>query len=424
MRLMPASSVGTQIVNLSVDPNNGGARTGEIQVCGATLRVEQAGLRPGRNVVVLFTGFRNWPSREYPQEVPTTDSRSSYGMGDFSTGMPQLAWNIVNNPKLPGVLARAFTFADSDDLNAVPPPEGYFWPPQRRSVHVQAREWLEQIGLTQADRLYVVGHSYGGNRAYLFARDHAIRPAGLFLIDPINYDECSLQDATGVDNPLATLYSLFTRTIFRRLIYKVTATGAACALPAERPGIGLPTWVYRQEKPPFRGFRVQGAVDRLTLFEHTVIDGREEIHQAVMNMILPGSGDGTVDLRLGYGTERFQLRTPVLGVRTFAFTFSLTNNGRILALDVDAKATFTAVDSAGRSLEKVACVLESPPLHSSRVAENLEYGQSAFGIAMVCPITAQSTLPQTTASAVIEFEATASNTSTKFKGTAKYHREY
>ncbi len=153
-----------------------------------------------RVVVFLFTGFNNSPSPRPDDGVTYPDVCPA----DYCPGMAQLAMDLRNNPQLrEGVVARTFTYYDVSDwvarLDLAP------LLPASDAPHVIANAWLSDLiagdfKLGPDDRTVIVGHSYGGNRARLFAEQLPSlgRVADLLVtVDPIDWNSCSLQNPTG-----------------------------------------------------------------------------------------------------------------------------------------------------------------------------------------------------------------------------------
>jgi hypothetical protein len=168
-----------------------------------------------RILVALFTGFSDRPTINvgddgvtYPDQCPVQGC----------PGMAALASELRADPTLaPGIYAKTFTFYDERDylLNPVlgslslncfaqtaltTPIDPACRPPLAGS-HQIAQAWIGAIAPTPDDRIVILGHSYGGNRARLFAQqllDAGYEVDGLVTADPIDWSVCGLFNAIGV----------------------------------------------------------------------------------------------------------------------------------------------------------------------------------------------------------------------------------
>jgi hypothetical protein len=155
--------------------------------------------------VAAFTGFDNRPPNDpviYPQACPAA-----------CPGMVKIVESMQLNPTLAaGTNGRAFTYYDSSQLKKYPivstrpckeqiafpglNPECV--PPQNDTVHQEALDWIvAEVKPSIDDRLFIIGHSYGGNRARLFADELVKRGYSvdaLLTADPINWKKCSILD--------------------------------------------------------------------------------------------------------------------------------------------------------------------------------------------------------------------------------------
>jgi hypothetical protein len=162
-----------------------------------------------RMIVVLFTGYSDHPT-PFPDDGVTYPDVCPPGN---CPGMAQLATKLRNNSYLrDGILARAFTFYDvADWLDALNAqcvltnelPVGFCaWQhaPSNDATHQVAAAWLAQVNPGRDDRIVVIGHSYGGNRARLFAEQlpSVGRSADLLAtVDPIDWNLCSIAQLGG-----------------------------------------------------------------------------------------------------------------------------------------------------------------------------------------------------------------------------------
>jgi pimeloyl-ACP methyl ester carboxylesterase len=144
-----------------------------------------------RVLVVLFTGYGQTPqdgSSAYPLVVDPALAQV--------TGMLALADSIRNDSDIKqAVKAKVFTFYSkgydpSGSATLVP---GGLHP----ELHKEAEDWLlTEQNATSDDHVVVMGYSYGGNRARLFAQQLASKGFtvdGLTTVDPIDWSVCSFE---------------------------------------------------------------------------------------------------------------------------------------------------------------------------------------------------------------------------------------
>ena len=157
-----------------------------------------------RMIVVLFTGFLDHPTPIPDDGVTYPDSCP----GGDCPGMAQLAIELRSNSYLQeGVLAKTFTYYDVADwlkwltgsclLPLPPATTNCAWNhvPSSDTTHQVAAAWLSQVAPGPDDRIVVIGHSYGGNRARLFAEQLPAlgRSADILVtVDPIDWNLCSI----------------------------------------------------------------------------------------------------------------------------------------------------------------------------------------------------------------------------------------
>jgi hypothetical protein len=145
-----------------------------------------------RKFLVTFTGWSNMP--------PVCNYRTGFPAGECwqypkgyqhdGNGMTTLLNNLefLNA----GVISGAFAFYSGANGNPL-------LAPSDESPHVEALNWLNSFGFNFQDRIVIAGHSYGGNRARLFARQ--VHDAygnvidALVLADPIDWLSCQTLDA-------------------------------------------------------------------------------------------------------------------------------------------------------------------------------------------------------------------------------------
>lgn len=143
---------------------------------------------PGaRTFVVTFTGRGGIP--------PTCNSTGEcwrYPVGHLanSYGMTTVVRDIMRLPTAGPILTQAFTFYSGTNGSA-------FEEPRNEADHGEAEAWLRSNDFNGSglDRLVIAGHSYGGNRARLFAAQvyrnfNGVRTESLILVDPIDWTSC------------------------------------------------------------------------------------------------------------------------------------------------------------------------------------------------------------------------------------------
>ncbi|MFN0167416.1 MAG: fibronectin type III domain-containing protein [Bryobacteraceae bacterium] len=163
-----------------------------------------------RIVVVLFTGWNNRPT---PGTTPDGVTYPDECAPDNCPGVNQLAVRLRANATLQqGIVAETFTFYDLGQYQAHPPsgnPGSCLLHPTNAEClapasdgtdapHQVANNWIKNVARPGPDdRIVVVGHSYGGNRARLFAEQLPLIGYAtdlLVTIDPIDWYTCSLQE--------------------------------------------------------------------------------------------------------------------------------------------------------------------------------------------------------------------------------------
>lgn len=167
-----------------------------------------------RVLVVSFTGFGNAPVNFDAGICNTTGNFArcdTYPVVEWASpdrGATDILATLrgMNFP-IGSLQTNAFTFFSSGpatrQLNGGPKTA-----PTDETIHVEAGDWLRGLktaGLVGIeDRVIIMGHSYGGNRARLFAEQAAIilgRPVDLLAaIDPVDWTACRPSTAGFVDS--------------------------------------------------------------------------------------------------------------------------------------------------------------------------------------------------------------------------------
>jgi hypothetical protein len=145
-----------------------------------------------RLFLVGFTGFNSAPS---PSNCPLNHgSGVQYGQAQMSQpgmGIGTAVLSALNNVQLKqATQGTVFTFYDTGNGDACTAPID-------ESSHTTAGNWLQQQEPSPDDWIVVVGHSYGGSRAQLFANQvqtQLLRPVDLLVtIDPIRWTLCNIE---------------------------------------------------------------------------------------------------------------------------------------------------------------------------------------------------------------------------------------
>jgi pimeloyl-ACP methyl ester carboxylesterase len=147
-----------------------------------------------RIIVVLFTGLGAHPSNNsviYPDD-DCPSGTNLFGWPNCA-GMVSLATSLrTDTPLKDGILARTFTYYSLVDYANHSDPWDY--PPSDSSIHAVADNWIRnEVKATSDDQIVVIGHSYGGNRARLFASQLSsagVSASLLVPVDPISWDAC------------------------------------------------------------------------------------------------------------------------------------------------------------------------------------------------------------------------------------------
>ncbi len=224
--------------------------------------------------LVAFTGFDNAPQASSCTTPPLNrGSGVEYPLTHLvdGQGMTTLLQNIAGFSELSFIRAHAFTFYSGQNGNACTPPSN-------RKDHTEAAAWLQNQSFGSGDRLIIVGHSYGGFRAWLFAEQVAQMPThgsveALILVDPIDWEICS--DLVGYMQPQGPCQQ------------EKIKLGVPTGVPSDR------VFVYRQNKESsrLRGFTIVGTDpwrDVVLWIEHSDIDDWSSVQRGVLNLLKPG----------------------------------------------------------------------------------------------------------------------------------------
>jgi len=164
-----------------------------------------------RLLVVAFTGFDNAPNPSncfvFNQDP---GSLIEYTIPQTGAGMTELLPEIQGVPGVPalkpGITGAAFTFYGTDgnqhqNGNACAAPVG------SKIDHFEAEDWLAKKNPTIWDKIVVIGHSYGGNRARLFVEqlknNRTWLVDQLITVDAINWAQCDLYSVISSADPFS-----------------------------------------------------------------------------------------------------------------------------------------------------------------------------------------------------------------------------
>ncbi len=224
-----------------------------------------------RSFLISFTGFGDSPCilsafpgcSEYPSAPP-----------ENGRGMTTLINNVEGLPELATLLKRAFTFFTHGHGSAN-------LPPNDESPHAEAEAWLRAQNLRAQDKLMIVGHSYGGNRARLFAAQIygalGRRTDTLVLVDPIDWIKCG-----------GTAFSLARFTIGLINVGPCDQQSDSFPIP-----VGVDNAVvYRQAVDvgldrALAGYTLASATSLNLTHPHMEIDDAETVHREIINRLMP-----------------------------------------------------------------------------------------------------------------------------------------
>ncbi len=169
-----------------------------------------------RLLVVAFTGFDTAPNpsncfglgplHTSGSGVTYTTPQTKAGVTEIVPEIDGLVPGILPVPALePGITGAAFTFYGNDEsgiLNgdACTAPGG-------NPDHIDAENWLAAQNPTAFDKIAIIGHSYGGNRARLFVEQLRKRKGWiadlLVTVDAIEWSRCNIPNVISANNPLS-----------------------------------------------------------------------------------------------------------------------------------------------------------------------------------------------------------------------------
>jgi hypothetical protein len=237
-----------------------------------------------RTFLITFTGFGNSPPSVAGDAVPVT-----YPQGFLQTSLGMV--NLVTSARLvlPTVISKAFTFYASSNirplgLTPISPPTEPF------ESHAEAYQWLiEEMSFSPSvDHLFLAGHSYGGNRARLFAeelyRKNGVIPDQLVLVDPVDWTRCGYptvldkrSDYSGCDQSSDAYLMTLDVPMPYRDAYVV------------RQHTTLPSGYRLGNYPDFLFDKSQLDATHNTLDHHVTIDDDERIQGRIINGIQSGA---------------------------------------------------------------------------------------------------------------------------------------
>lgn len=243
-----------------------------------------------RLILLSFTGFGSAPT------PPTPPFCLPWILGDPLAGVgsgimyPQVTWNtpgngmttllyeIKQNPALaPGAHLAGFTFYSTDGNGHQ---LGHACSAGSDATHFEAEQWYESQKPTDDDIVAVVGHSYGGNRARLFATtlQYGRVPDFLATVDPIDWDICNLADAV-----LDLIDWQFTipQCDQRLMQYIGNASNVLSFHQVKGQPLGSPKPILG-----LSGYRIYGLPSTLEPDYHDAIDDDPAVHTAITNSLL------------------------------------------------------------------------------------------------------------------------------------------
>jgi pimeloyl-ACP methyl ester carboxylesterase len=163
-----------------------------------------------RLILVSFTGWGNAPYSvvggngcvinncpgfgvAYPDNLLSCSGRGMTNITLEARGQAAPSPSLSTSVLAPGLASSAFTFYDNfNELSPCSAPAG-------QPDHATAEAWVRSLNPTSDDLIAVTGHSYGGNRARLFAeqlrinkvRDNArFATDALIMVDPVDWTTC------------------------------------------------------------------------------------------------------------------------------------------------------------------------------------------------------------------------------------------
>jgi pimeloyl-ACP methyl ester carboxylesterase len=238
-----------------------------------------------RLIVALFSGFLNLPNSENGMTTLLDEIKNDSGV----------RWNT-------DVFAAVFTY-DNQRRNgesdpACQPQFGAAGPGGLGAPHKCALQWLSRLQPQVQDKIVLIGHSYGGNRARLMSYDIAswnpnLKIAGLVTIDAIDWDRCMPKNAEGLNDLDATCQNECQNAcnqscleldcspiVINRISY--TQTQGVFFTPG-----GLSIF-----SPCLQGYRLSNANKFRRLADrHNAIDDNQSVHQEIRQFLasLPAS---------------------------------------------------------------------------------------------------------------------------------------
>lgn len=311
------SSMGAAVVGRYGYVLGGGDTLFGTHLTNAVRFAELAPAEP-RSFLISFTGFGNSPCifsafpgcSEYPSAPP-----------ENGRGMTTLINNVEGLPELATLSKRAFTFFTQGHGSAN-------LPPNDESPHAEAEAWLRGQNLRAQDKLMIVGHSYGGNRARLFAAQIygalGRRTDTLVLVDPIDWIKCG-----------GTAFALARFTIGLLNVGPCDQQSDSFPIP-----VGVDNAVvYRQAVDvgfdrALAGYTLASATSLNLTHPHMEIDDAETVHREIINRLMPNLlARPAVRLRVK-STLVTAERVDGLAVG-FRVTVTVENTGKLIASNVN-----------------------------------------------------------------------------------------
>lgn len=333
-----------------------------------------------KSILLTFTGFLNAPGDCGQASEESSIYPPECGPGD--KGMINAIENLKANLDGTGraVEAQAFTFYTTGD-------GGDKWIEPKVTIdHSEAWNWLAQK-YEAGDKVHIAGHSYGGNRARLFARalveKHGIIPASIVTIDPIDWDACrwtrlNIQDEHALSRAFGNfglLVAFLNSVDSPQLILTSTPTLAGCqqnmASHYFLPEVISSRIAFAQDKDfILKGYIPANATSQITMVpkpsftlagNHLRLDTTDRVQTAILNEVLGSDAAafvGVADLRIVAESIRYGTSSYTPGASWARLSFSATNIGNLYAANIrDGVAVLRRSD--GKEVGRIECRQET-----------------------------------------------------------------
>jgi probable HAF family extracellular repeat protein len=294
-----------------------------------------------RLILVSFTGWNNAPSSSSCLPPPfDSPFNSILGSGitypepswrSSSAGMISLLYDIQQTPGLgPGANMAGFTFYSTDGKgNQL----GNACTPGSDTGHTEAMNWFRAQNVTPDDLVAVVGHSYGGNRAWLFA-DSDLALAGfhadyLATVDPIDWDKCDPTTAIAafIASAIPSVLNLCDQSSSQN-VHPDSATFADSfrQLNGIQSLLGIPLPVPIVPFP--KGYTISPASISLSSADHSTIDNDPVVRSTIessLTTLVNNAAKGRPQITMVPGVP-----TRTNGMIVVPITLSLSGKGSVI----------------------------------------------------------------------------------------------